>query len=56
MLFRVRISGDTVVYAERIDLDTRIRDLTEGKDGRILIWYDEGQVASLALEDTPSEE
>jgi hypothetical protein len=54
MLFRVRTTGDEVVYTERIDLSMRIRDLVEGEDGRILIWNDDGQVASLALARPPA--
>ena len=49
MLFRVRTTGNDIVYTEGIDLSMRIRDLAEGQDGRILIWNDDGQVASLVL-------
>jgi glucose/arabinose dehydrogenase len=49
MLVRVRTTGDQVIYAERIDLSMRIRDLAQGKDGRLLIWNDDGQVVSLEL-------
>jgi hypothetical protein len=48
-LFRVRLSGERVIYAESIDLSMRIRDLAEGRDGRIVLWNDDGQVATLAL-------
>ena len=48
-LFRVRLSGDHVIYTESIDLSTRIRDLVEARDGRIVLWNDDGQVATLAL-------
>jgi hypothetical protein len=48
-LFRVRLSGDRVIYTESIDLSTRIRDLVEARDGRIVLWNDDGQVATLAL-------
>src|SRR5688572_1988559 len=48
-LFRVRLSGDKVIYTESIDLSTRIRDLVEARDGRIVLWNDDGQVATLAL-------
>jgi glucose/arabinose dehydrogenase len=48
-LFRIRLSGDQVVYAESIDLSMRIRDLAEAADGRIVLWNDDGQVATLSL-------
>ena len=48
-LFRIRLSGDRVIYAESIDLSMRIRDLVEAPDGRIVLWNDDGQVATLAL-------
>jgi hypothetical protein len=48
-LFRVRVSGERVIYAESIDLSMRIRDLVEARDGRIVLWNDDGQVATLAL-------
>lgn len=48
-LFRVRLSGDQVIYTESIDLSTRIRDLVEARDGRVVLWNDDGQVATLAL-------
>ena len=48
-LFRVRVSGERVIYAESIDLSMRIRDLVEARDGRIVLWNDDGQMATLAL-------
>ena len=48
-LFRVRTSGERVIYAESIDLSMRIRDLVEARDGRIVLWNDDGQIATLAL-------
>ena len=48
-LFRVRVSGDRVIYAESIDISMRIRDLVEAPDGRIVLWNDEGQIVTLAL-------
>ena len=49
LLLRVRTTNDEVVYTERIDLDMRVRDIAEGEDGRIVLWTDDGQVASLTL-------
>jgi len=49
MLFRVHLVGDRVIYTERLDISTRVRDIAEGQDGRILIWNDAGEVASLTL-------
>jgi hypothetical protein len=48
-LFRIRLSGDRVIYVESIDLSMRIRDLVEARDGRIVLWNDDGQVVTLAL-------
>ena len=48
-LFRVRVSGERVIYTESIDLSMRIRDLVEARDGRIVLWNDDGQIATLAL-------
>jgi aldose sugar dehydrogenase len=53
-LFRVRLSGDQVIYTESIDLSTRIRDLVEARDGRIVLWNDDGQVATLGLAPAPA--
>ena len=49
-LYRVRTSGDAVVYTEAIDVNMRVRDLAEGRDGRIVMWGDDGQVYSLTLD------
>jgi len=48
-LFRVHVVGDRVIYTEGLDVATRVRDIAEGRDGRILIWTDAGEVASLTL-------
>jgi cytochrome c2 len=47
-LFRLRTRDDRVIYAEAIPVGERIRDLTEGTDGRILIWTDSGALVILA--------
>jgi glucose/arabinose dehydrogenase len=49
MLFRVHLVGDRVIYTERLDVTMRVRDIAEGRDGRILIWNDAGEIASLTL-------
>jgi hypothetical protein len=49
MLFRVHLVDDRVIYTERLDVSMRVRDIAEGQDGRILIWNDAGEVASLTL-------
>ena len=48
-LFHVHLAGDRVIYTERLDVSTRVRDIAEGQDGRIVIWNDNGEVASLTL-------
>lgn len=47
-LYRVRLDGSRVAYLERIPVDRRIRDLAQGRDGRIVMWTDEGDVLTLA--------
>lgn len=47
-LWRIRVRDERVAYAERIELKTRIRDLLQGHDGRIVIWSDEGELISLS--------
>ena len=47
-LFRLRMRRDHVIYAEPIPLGSRIRDLKEGSDGRIVVWTDIGDVIVLA--------
>ncbi len=40
-IFRVRIRNDRVAYEEPIEIGMRIRDITEGSDGRIVLWADD---------------
>ncbi|NOT44518.1 MAG: hypothetical protein HOP14_07950 [Acidobacteria bacterium] len=47
LLFRIRRSGDRVVFAERINIGMRVRDMVEAPDGRLLLWNDAGQVVVL---------
>lgn len=47
-LYRVRLYGDRVAYVEPIKIGRRIRDLEQGKDGRIVLWTDEHDVVVLA--------
>lgn len=47
-LLRVRLDGTRVAYVEPIPIGRRIRDLAQGRDGRILLWIDEGELMSLA--------
>jgi hypothetical protein len=46
-LFRMRTVGGRVIYTEPIELSVRIRDIAEGQDGRILLWTDGGDIATL---------
>ena len=46
-LYRVRIRGGRVAYAEPMPIGKRIRDLILGPDGRIVLWTDEGSIVSL---------
>jgi cytochrome c2 len=40
-IFRLRIRDNRVAYAEPIVIDKRIRDISEGTDGRIVLWADD---------------
>lgn len=46
-LFRVRIRDGQIAYLEPIVIGSRIRDIIEGHDGRIILWTDEGRLLSL---------
>ena len=47
-LLRARIRGDRIMYVKPTQLDRRLRDVTEGSDGRLVIWTDEGDLVVLA--------
>jgi glucose/arabinose dehydrogenase len=49
-LFRVRREGGRVVYVEPIQVGSRIRDLVEGPDGRIVLMADGGTIIRLEAE------
>jgi cytochrome c2 len=40
-LFRAHVRNDRVLYVENIYIGSRIRDVIEGRDGRILLWTDD---------------
>jgi cytochrome c2 len=46
-LYRARIRDDRVIYIEPIYLRTRIRDLAEMADGRLVLWTDGGKLFTL---------
>jgi len=47
-LFRLKLEGTRVAYAEPIVLGKRIRDILEDDEGRLLIWTDSADVITLA--------
>lgn len=47
-LYRVRRRGTEVLYVEAMRLNHKIRDLEEGRDGRIVIWTDVGVLLTLS--------
>ena len=47
-LYRLRLRGDRVIYAEPIRLGRRIRDLAQMPDGRVVAWTDSGVLTELA--------
>lgn len=46
-LYRLRLQGDRVVYAETIPVGARVRDVHQHGDGRIVFWTDYGQLVFL---------
>jgi cytochrome c2 len=46
-LWRVRLQAGRVVLVEPIRMGSRIRDLIEGPDGRIVLWTDDATLISL---------
>lgn len=46
-IWRLRTSGERIIFAERIDIGERIRDLAEGHDGEILLWTDASTLVKL---------
>ena len=46
-LFRARVRGGEVKYVELIAIGSRIRDLIEGHDGRLILWTDDSTLISL---------
>lgn len=53
LLIRLRLAGERVVFEERINPDMRIRDIAQGRDGRFVLWNDDGHVATLARATSP---
>lgn len=59
-LFRVRPADERVVAIERIQLSDsvsqsfRIRDLVETRDGKLLLWLDDGALVAMYPSTTPS--
>jgi glucose/arabinose dehydrogenase len=54
-IWRVRIRNDRVAYAERIPFETRIRDILQARDGRLVIWTDEGELISVGRSEAPAQ-
>lgn len=46
-LFRARLRDDHVAYLEPIVIGSRIRDIIEGHDGRIVLWTDDDTLVTL---------
>jgi aldose sugar dehydrogenase len=46
-LFRLRLLDQRVVFSEPIDIGERIRDVIEGRDGRLVLWTDNSNIISL---------
>lgn len=46
-LHRIRLAGDHGVYSERIEIGTRIRDVHQHSDGRLVLWSDNEELIFL---------
>lgn len=49
-LFRLRVEGTRVVYAEPIWVGQRIRDILQLKDGTIVLWTDNAQLLFVSVD------
>lgn len=49
-LFRLRLEGTRVVYAEPIWMGQRIRDILQLKDGTIVLWTDDTQLLFVSVD------
>lgn len=52
-LFRLRLEDNEAVYAERIEIGTRLRDVHQHTDGRIVLWTDNQEMVFLTGADKP---
>lgn len=46
-IYRLRLRGDRVVYAEPIVVDHRVRDVVVDRNGALLLWTEEAKVIAL---------
>ena len=54
-LYRVRPANRSILYAEPIDVGTRIRDLTMDDEGRIILWTDRSEIVVLEAKTADSD-
>ncbi len=54
-LYRLRLEGERVIYAERIEIGERIRDIVQMPDGPILLWTDNAKVLRITAEGIDSD-
>jgi cytochrome c2 len=55
-LFRLRMSGDRVVFAEPIEIGQRVRYVHQHSDGQIYLWTDRHELLVLSVDDaTPTD-
>lgn len=52
-LYRIRLDGDRAVYAERIEIGQRVRDVHQHNDGRIVLWTDNEELVFLTAQNLP---
>lgn len=49
-LRRLRLDGARVIYDEEIPIGSRIRDIAQAEDGRVVLWTDDGKLVFLEAE------
>jgi cytochrome c2 len=49
-LYRLRLEADRILYAERIWIGQRVRDIAQANDGTIILWTDDTQILFIKVD------
>lgn len=52
-LYRLRLANNDAIYSERVEIGTRLRDVHQHTDGRLVIWTDNAELIFLTAKDLP---